>query len=120
MIDLHINLKEFPPELYRIVKSWYSWQTLSLRKMRKPLPQSGAKVDNSSQTPDWATRPPKMTDNETLRFLDDYELAYFLVLGNDGYYIDKQSRGSRKNLWMFRRFDDAKKYMLFRVCRTDR
>lgn len=48
MIDLPINLKEFPPELHRIVKSWYSSQAIYLRKMRKPLPQSGAKVDNSS------------------------------------------------------------------------
>ncbi|MBZ4533765.1 hypothetical protein [Mycobacterium avium] len=119
-IDLPINLKEFPPELHRIVKSWYSWQAIYLRKMRKPLPQSGAKVDNSSQTPDWATQPPTMTDKETLRFLDDYELAYFLVLGKDGYYIDKKSRGSRKNLWMFRRFDDAEQYMLFLISQEAR
>ncbi|GAB4909395.1 hypothetical protein [Mycobacterium avium] len=120
MIDLYINLEEFPRELHRTVKTWYSWHALSLRKMRKPLPQSGAKVDNSSQTPDWATRPPTMTDTKTLRFLDDYELSCFLVLGEDGYYIDEESRGSRENFWMFRRFDDAEKYMLFLISQEAR
>lgn len=61
-----------------------------------------------------------MIDNETLRFFDDYELSYFLDLGKDGYYIDKQSRGSRKNLWMFRRFEDAEKYMLFLISQAAR
>ncbi|ETZ55882.1 hypothetical protein L838_0703 [Mycobacterium avium MAV_120709_2344] len=61
-----------------------------------------------------------MTDTKTLRFLDDYELSCFLVLGEDGYYIDEESRGSRENFWMFRRFDDAEKYMLFLISQEAR
>ncbi|WP_156660576.1 hypothetical protein [Mycobacterium sp. 852002-10029_SCH5224772] len=120
MTDLYINLSEFPPPLHRIVKSWYSWQEIYLRKMGKPLPQSDSGAQKNIQDLDWGTRPPTMTDSITLRFLDDYELSYYLIIDDNRYYIDKQSRGSRKTYWMFRRFEDAEKYMLFLISQEAR
>lgn len=120
MTNLYINLSEFPPPLHRIVESWYSWQEIYLRKMGKPLPQIDPDAQKRSPDLNWGTRPPTMTDNSSLRFLDDYELSYYLIIDDDRYYIDKQSRGSRKTYWMFRRFEDAEKYMLFLISQEAR
>lgn len=120
MINLQINLSEFPPVLHRIVKSWYSWQEIYLRKMGKPLPESDFAAETRNQHTYWGTRPPTMSDATSLCFLDDYELAYYLVIDENQFYIDKQSRGSRKCYWMFRRFEDAEKYALFLISQSAR
>lgn len=120
MTDLCIDLSEFPPAQHRIVKSWYSWQEIYLRKMGKSLPESDPDTEKHNQDFDWGTRPPTMTDVASLCFLDDYEIAYYLVREDNRYYIDKKSRGSRKRSWMFRRYEDAEKYMLFLISQAAR
>lgn len=56
-----------------------------------------------------------MTNNSELCFLDDSEISYYLSVEDKYLYIDKESRGSRGRYWMFRRFEDAEKYMLFLI-----
>jgi hypothetical protein len=114
MIDHYVDLSAFPPALHRIVESWYRWQAVYLRKMGNCPQESDA--DQIA----WGTRPPTINNDGELCFLDDGELSYFLVTDNDAHYIDKQSRGSRGRYWMFRRFEDAEKYMLFLISQMAR
>jgi hypothetical protein len=110
VIDIQVDLSEFPPALHRIVLTWYSWQAIDLHKSGV-LPTS----DAISEDIDWSTRPPVMTNDNELCFIDDGEVAYFLVIDDDHCFIDKMSRGSRGRYWMFRRIDDAEKYVLFLI-----
>jgi hypothetical protein len=110
MIDYYIDLSKFPQALHRIVKAWYRWQAVYLHK-EGTYPQ-----DESAETIPWGSQPPTMTNDGEFCFIDDGELSYYLVTGgNNEYYIDKQSRASRGRYWMFRRFEDAEKYMLFLI-----
>ncbi|MCV7029365.1 hypothetical protein [Mycobacterium sherrisii] len=110
MIKIQVDLGKFPPTLHRIIRTWYVWQAVDLHK-------SGA-LPGRNITSDqlvWSTRPPAMTNDGELCFLNDGEISYYLVIENDHYYIDKKSRSSRGRYWMFRRFEDAEKYMLFLI-----
>jgi hypothetical protein len=110
MIDFYVELSKFPPALHRIVKSWYRWQAVYFHR-------SGIEPerDPASGQIAWGTRPPTMTNGGELCFIDDGEISYFLVIESDHYYIDKKSRSSRARYWMFRRFEDAEKYMLLLI-----
>jgi hypothetical protein len=110
MLDYKVDLSEFPPALHRIVKSWYQWQSVDLHR-------SGIDPELEAAAGEiaWRTRPPSMTSSDELRFMDDSEIIYYLVVENGEYFIDKKSRGSRARYWMFRRFEDAEKYMLFLI-----
>ncbi|CQD10286.1 hypothetical protein BN000_02112 [Mycobacterium europaeum] len=118
--EYHVNLNDFPPALCRIVKSWYSWQEVYLRKMGSSLLQSEFSSGEHRGESAWGTKPPRMTDEKELCFIDDGELSYYLVIEDDKYYIDKKSRSSRERYWMFRRFEDAEKYMLFLLSQAAR
>jgi hypothetical protein len=112
MIDYYVDLSVFPPALHRIVESWYRWQAVYLHKI-------GSVPEESLQIA-WGTKPPTLANDGDLRFLDDGEISYFLAFENNKYYIDKQSRSSRGRYWMFRRFEDAEKYMLFLISQMAR
>jgi len=94
----------FPPALHRIVKSWYAWEEVHFRKMGGPVPQKGLAEEKDNQEFDWGAKPPSMTDDRELCFIDDNQ-----------YYFDKKSRSSRERYWMFRRFEDTEKYTLFLI-----
>lgn len=118
--EYRIDLHEFPPPLHRIVKSWYSWQEIYLRKMGSPVPQHNFAATEENQESGWGAKPPTMIGDRELCFFNDSELAYYLVIGDNGYYFDKKSRSSRERYWMFRRFEDAEKYMLFLISQAAR
>jgi hypothetical protein len=122
MIDYHVDLSQFPPLTHRIVKSWYSWQEIYLRKIAS-YPGKDKREPRGHETAEeifWGGPPPAITNDGDLRFLDDGELSYYLISANDGYCIDKTSRGSRGRYWMFRRFEDAEKYMVFLISQLAR
>src|SRR5436305_4004356 len=108
MTTYHVDLSEFPAALHRIVKSWYGWHNVYLRKSGNFAEPDGPEETGTPQRISWGgVRPPRMTSADELCFSDDYELAYYLVVENNEYYIEKKSRGSRGRYWMFRRFEDA-------------
>jgi hypothetical protein len=115
MIDFYVDLSKFPPALHRIVKSWYRWQAVYLRK-------SGIEPEDEATAEQitWGTRQPTMTNGGDLCFIDDGEISYDLMNESDQYYIDKKSRSSRSRYWIFRRFEDAEKYMLFLISQMAR
>ncbi|OBG24511.1 hypothetical protein A5764_08835 [Mycobacterium sp. 852002-51057_SCH5723018] len=50
-----------------------------------------------------------------MAFTGDAEISYFVVKEGDAYYIDQKERSSRGRYWMFRRFEDAEKYLLLLI-----
>jgi hypothetical protein len=115
MLDYYVDLGKFPPGLHRIVKSWYSWQAVYLRETG-----SDPEYEAIAGQITWRTHPPRMTKDGELCFIDDDEISNYLVIEGNQYYIDKKSRGSRGRYWMFRRFEDAEKYMLFLISQMAR
>lgn len=112
----------FPPSVHRIVKPWYSWQEIYLRKLGS-YPGKNQREPHGRETHEevfWGGRPPVMTNERELRFFDDLELSYYLVFEDDLNYIEGMSRGSRRRYMMFRHFEDAEKYMLFLISQTTR
>ncbi|KZS83435.1 hypothetical protein B4U45_14120 [Mycobacterium persicum] len=61
-----------------------------------------------------------MTKDCELGLVDDADVSYYLVCRNEGHYIDSEERGSRRRYWMFRRFEDAEKYLLFIISQMAR
>lgn len=108
-------MSKFPPALHRIVRAWYVWQEVSLRT-RGSFPGKEQRAPRGLETPEelfWGRRPPAMTGDGELAFVDDADVSYYLVIEDNQYYIDTKERGSRGRYWMFRRFEDAEKYLLF-------
>jgi hypothetical protein len=122
MTDYPVKLSEFPAFLHRIVLAWYEWEQVYLRKMgrypragiREPL--GGAAGDETVR----GRRPPEMTNDNELAFIDDGDMSYYLVFADDVFYIDSKERGSRNTYWMFRAFEDAEKYVLFLISQMAR
>lgn len=117
MTEYQLDLRSFPPKLHRVVKAWYAWSAARLRA-RGTSPGSDDRNPATWETAEdvfWGGRPPKMTSENELTFIDDREISYHLVCAGDVYYIDKTSRGSRKRYWMFKRFDDAEKCVLYLI-----
>ncbi|BBX99004.1 hypothetical protein [Mycobacterium lacus] len=122
MPDYQVDLRMFPPSVHRIVRAWYSWQEVYLRKMGS-YPGKDEREPRGLETREeifWGGRPPVMTNDCELRFFDDWELSYYLVFEDDQYYIDRTSRGSRGRYIMFRRFEDAEKYAVFLISQVAR
>ncbi|VBA45051.1 hypothetical protein LAUMK13_05327 [Mycobacterium innocens] len=122
MPNYQVDLSMFAPPVHRIVKSWYSWQEVYLRKLGS-YPGKNEREPRGRETQEevfWGGRPPVMINDRELRFFDDLELSYYLVFEDNLNYIDGMSRGSRRRYMMFRRFEDAEKYMLFLISQAAR
>ncbi|HYB36839.1 MAG TPA: hypothetical protein VEF72_14510 [Mycobacterium sp.] len=122
MTEYRIDLSRFPPALHRIVKAWYSWQAVYLRK-RGSYPGEEQRAPERWETAEevfWRARPPRMANDSELAFIDDADVSYYLVAENDVYYIDEKERGSRGRYWMFRNFADAEKCILFLISQRSR
>lgn len=122
MTDYRVDMSGFPLAWHRIVKSWYSWREIYLREMGR-YPGKDRRKPRGSETAAqvfWGGRPPVMINDGELKFLDDSELANYLVFEDNQYYIDGQERGSRSRYFMFRRFEDAEKYTLFLISQMAR
>lgn len=122
MTDYHLDLTPFPAFLHRIVKSWYVWQEVYLRG-RNRFPGEEQRQPKLGETPEqvfWGRRPPEMTTPHELALIDDADVSFYLVCEADGFFIDSQERGSRETYWMFRRFEDAEKYLLFLISQAAR
>lgn len=122
MGDYDIDLSRFPPEFHRIVKAWYSWQAVYLSK-RGRYPGGEHRAPERWETAEqvfWGARPPQMTNDHELSFIDDADVSYYLVAENGAFYIDEKERGSRGRYWMFRNFEDAEKCMLFLISQIAR
>jgi hypothetical protein len=122
MVDYHLDLSDYPAFVHRIVKSWYVWQEIYLRRQGE-YPGSDRREPTGRETREtlfWGRRPPEMTSSHELAFIDDADVSYYLVWESDCYYIDSEERGSRHRYWMFRRYDDAEKYLLFLISQMAR
>jgi hypothetical protein len=122
MNDYQIDLSQFPPALHRIVKAWYLWQAVNLRK-RGSYPGKEQRVPERWETEEqvfWGARPPEMKNDSELALVDDAGLSYYLVPEGAVYYIDEKERGSRGRYWMFRNYEDAEKCLLFLISQAAR
>lgn len=122
MTDYHPDLTPFPEFLHRIVRSWYVWQEVYLRG-RNRFPgqiQRQPKPGETREQVFWGRRPPEMTRGHELAFLDDGDVSLYLVCEDNSFFIDSQERGSRDTYWMFRRYEDAEKYLLFLISQAAR
>lgn len=122
MADYHIDLTTFPLLLHRIVKYWYEWQGVYLRGQGR-MPGEVQREPRGQETREqifWGRRPPEMTNEHELAFIDYGDISYYLVLEKYGYFIDSEERGSRHTYWMFKRFEDAEKYLAFLISQTAR
>jgi hypothetical protein len=52
--------------------------------------------------------------------VDDLEVSYYLVPQDGVYYVDSQERGARQRYQMFRRLDDAEKFLLIQFSQSAR
>jgi hypothetical protein len=114
MNDYYVDLSKFSSPLHRIVKSWYVWQTVYLRRCGS-YPGDAQRLHSAFESPEqafWGKRPPQITGDSEVAFAGDAEICYFLVKENGSYYIDQKERSSRKRYWMFRRYENAEKYLL--------
>lgn len=117
LTDYRVDLSSFPPHLHRIVKAWYLWQVIYLRKLGR-FPGAEQRPPERWETAEqvfWGARPPRMLSDSELAFIDDSDVSYFLVCDDNVYYIDEKERGSSGRYWMFRNFEDAEKCMLFLI-----
>ncbi|WP_142393992.1 hypothetical protein [Mycobacterium kansasii] len=122
MTDCYVDLSEFPPFLHRIVKSWYLWQEIYLRELGR-RPGGDQREPRGRETPGqifWGRQPPAMTKDCELGLVDDADVSYYLARESDEYYIDSEERGLRQRYWMFRRYEDAEKYLLFIISQMAR
>jgi hypothetical protein len=122
LTDYRIDLTDFPQRLHRIVKAWYLWQAVYLRKLGS-YPGGQERTPERWETADqvfWGARPPRMTSESELAFVDDADVSYFLVAEDSVYYIDEQEHGSRDRYWMFRNFEDAEKCLLYLISQRAR
>jgi len=122
MTDYRIDLSQFPQTLHRIVKAWYGWQEVYLRKLgkypgqdqRQPKPwETAAQVF-------WGARPPELVNESDLVITDGSGERYYVSAQDGVYYIDEEERGRRARYWMFRRLDDAEKGVLFLISQAAR
>lgn len=122
MTDYHLDLQAFPPFLHRIIKYWYKWQEIYLRRQGH-LPGDARHEPRGWESEDqvfWGRRPPELTDGHELAFIDDGDVSYYLVWDEGNYFIDSEERGSRHTYWMFRNFHDAEKYLAFLISQIAR
>lgn len=122
MVDYYLNLTPFPVFLHRIVKSWYIWQEIYLRG-RNQVPGQVERQPKGKGTREqiyWGGRPPEMTDEDELALIDESDISVYLVCKDDGFFIDTKERGSRDTYWMFRKYEDAEKYLLFLISQNAR
>ncbi|WP_141120357.1 hypothetical protein [Mycobacterium malmoense] len=122
MTDYHLDLRAFPPFLHRIIKYWYAWQEIYLRRQGR-LPGDARREPRGWESEEqvfWGRRPPEMTGGHELAFIDDGDVSYYLVWDEDKYFIDSEERGSRHTYWMFRNFADAEKYLAFLISQMAR
>jgi hypothetical protein len=120
--DYRLDLSKFPPALHRIVKAWYIWQEVYLRKLGKH-PGQDQRPPKSWETAEqvfWGARPPKMASERDLVITDGSGETYYLSPQDDVYYIDEEERSSRGRFWMFRRLEDAEKGLLFLMSQAAR
>ena len=122
MTDYQVDLSRFPTAMHRIVRAWYCWQGIRLRKLgRRPgEDQRPPKPWETAEQVFWGARPPEMVSEPELAIIDDVEGSYFLVSEDSVYYIDEKDRASRERYWMFRRFEDAEKCLLFLMSQNAR
>src|ERR1700761_1509976 len=117
MTEYRIGLNQFRPSLHRIVKAWYLWQVVDLRK-RETYPGQPQRDPEPWETAEqifWGARPPQMVSDSELAFFDGGDIFCCLVAEGGVYYIDEAERGSRGRYWMFRNFEDAEKCVLFLI-----
>lgn len=122
MTDYHLDLRAFPPFLHRIIRYWYAWQEIYLRRQGR-LPGDAGREPRGWESEEqafWGRRPPEMTGGHELAFIDDGDVSYYLVWDEGKYFIDSEERGSRHTYWMFRNFDDAEKYLAFLISQMAR
>ncbi|UQX12009.1 hypothetical protein [Candidatus Mycobacterium methanotrophicum] len=115
MTDYHIDLRKFHPSMHRIVKAWYFWQEVDLRK-RGRYPGQEKRTPEPWETAEqvfWGARPPEMVSESELAFFENGDAFCYIVCEDGVYYIDEQERGSRGRYWMFRNLEDAEKCILF-------
>jgi hypothetical protein len=122
MTEYRLDLSKFPPELHRIVKAWYAWQEVYLRKMGKypGQDQRAPKAWESAEQVFWGARPPELIDERELAITDSSGESYYLSPQDGVYYIDEMERGSRGRYWMFRKLEDAEKGLLFLMSQAAR
>jgi hypothetical protein len=117
MADYHLDLTDYPAFLHRIVESWYIWQEIYLRSQSK-YPGFGEREPARGETAAevfWGRRPPQITGSHEMAVIDDGDISFYLVWTHDCFYIDVKERGARNRYWMFRRYEDAEKYLLFLI-----
>lgn len=122
MVNYCLDLSGYPTFLRRIVFLWYSWQEISLRSQGR-FPGQVQREPRFHETREqvfWGGRPPEMTNSHELAFSDDGDISYYLTWKNGSFYVDSEERGSRHTYWMFRRFDDAEKYLAFLISQMAR
>jgi hypothetical protein len=117
MKEYYVDLSEFPSDLRRVVKSWFAWQAIYLRA-RGSHPGDDRRASVEWETPEqvfWGKQPPRVVSDSEVAFAGDAEISYFIIKEDDAYYIDQKERSSRGRYWMFRRFEDAEKYLLLLI-----
>lgn len=122
MADFIVDLTTFPKSLHRIVKCWYVWQVVHLRGQGR-FPGDAQREPRGRETHEeifWGRRPPQMVNPNELALIDVGDVSYYVTFKDDCYFIDSEERGSRKTYWMFRRFEDAEKYLLFLISQMSR
>ncbi|WP_156764414.1 hypothetical protein [Mycobacterium sp. E3247] len=122
MVDGKLDLTTFPPFVHRLVKYWYAWQEIYLRRQGRS-PGDARREPRGRESPDqafWGRRPPKMTGSQELAFIDDGDVSYYLVWEEGQFFIDSEERESRHTYWMFRTYDDAEKYLAFLISQMAR
>lgn len=122
MADFIVDLTMFPESLHRLVKCWYVWQVVHLRGQGR-LPGDTQREPRGRETREeifWGRRPPQMVNRNELALIDVGDVSYYMACKDDCYFIDSEERGSRKTYWMFRRFEDVEKYLLFLISQMSR
>lgn len=100
-----------PDRLKRVIDAWYAWQAARERNHQSSTRPGNLLVGQ---------RPPATFDDGSLAFVDELDVSYYLVPEDDVYYVDSEERGSRKRYWMFRRLDDAEKFLIFQFSQSAR
>lgn len=111
-------IDQFPSRYRRIVSAWYQWQGYYLwSRGRRPGDdnRAPAKWETAEQV-FWGAKPPQLRDDGVFVFSSAAgDLKYSVVTEPEAFFIDVEERGSAQRYWMFRRFDDLEKYLLFLI-----
>lgn len=78
MVDYRLDLSGYPAFLHRIVKSWYVWEEIYLRKQGR-YPGYDRREPTGSETREqifWGRRPPQLTSSNEMGFIDEADVSY--------------------------------------------